>query len=232
MTRLILCTLLMVILMILISCTGTGEGASSTVKISSNGKEVSEEIKVDVKKNLEMYTVREPASAKNATLFVMYDFNKGLRMIKVPGSECYLRKSTRGVIRPAALQKYLKQGKRNSKIKVSGKTIKEVWKNVVKLTRHERSNLGKEMAGLCEKLQIFQLSTGKPNNSERVNDPVLQSEEIQMQDSTSKGQLKRTCHVIENETCWDEPEERCAWWKCRIVAWHRRCRSNSKTVCN
>ena len=30
-------------------------------------------------------------------------------MIKVPGSECYLRKSTRGVIRPAALQKYLKQ---------------------------------------------------------------------------------------------------------------------------
>lgn len=48
----------------------------STLKILKNGKQVSEKIKVDVKRNLVMYIVREPASSKNPTLVVMYDINK------------------------------------------------------------------------------------------------------------------------------------------------------------
>lgn len=210
MTRLIICTLLMVALMILISCTGTGEGASSsTLNISRNGKKVSEQVKVDVKKNLEMYIVREHQSAKKATLVVMYDFNKGLTMIKdVPGSKCFLKNSTDGALRPIALEKELKQVKKNSKIKVSSKT-EEVIKELGKLNRQMYSKvLGKEMERLCEGLPIVLVTPGNLNDIKRANDWVQESDEIQEKASASdEGQVEPSCRSREcwyQKRCWNE----------------------------
>ncbi|CAH3154044.1 unnamed protein product [Porites evermanni] len=158
MSRLILCTLLMVTPMILTSYTR----ANSSFKVSKD-----EQVKVDLGKNFEKYVMQD--GGKKVT--VMYDFNKRLTLIKLPGPQsfCILRASTGHASRPAALQKALKSLKKNSKVKVLQTTEEKltVGSNV---TFEELSHLSKEMADLCKNLPIKWVKAGRKNDIEQVQD--------------------------------------------------------------
>lgn len=200
MSRLILCTLLMVTPMILTSYTR----ANSSFKVSKD-----EQVKVDLGKNFEMYVMQD--GGKKVT--VMYDFNKRLTLIKLPGPQsfCILRASTGDASRPAALQKALKSLKKNSKVKVLPTTKEEltVGRNV---SFEELSHLSKEMADLCKNLPIKWAKAGRKNDIEQVQD-------------TGNNRLKRACTFYSKVFLRTEYKRICTGWflgrRCGVYAFQR-----------
>jgi len=193
-----------------------------TLKVSENGTDYDEQVEVDTEKETEIFHVPKISPEKDSG-DIIYDFKKNLTMIRVTEAKsCFLSESIANVPKPTDLLQLLELANRNN-MRVTPRT--EVKFKVVS-TLKDRSYLSDEMASLCAKLPIYQITEGEVDLGNLNITDVMQTPEV-VQTPAKRTKRGWVCRLVCKTVCAVGCNYICSGLVCNWV-----CKPVCNYVCN